>query len=114
MNDGSPNRPPATQYRLAKLRRVGRMFVHVTEIANDGSRVINLVGDSHFPILTFFAWSEPVRATDWTEEHRFLTTSESRPERRWHFGPHDTAEAVRRAARRYLLRSPCHPAAGPP
>jgi len=74
------------------------MLVHVTKIANDGSRVVNLVGESHVPSLTFFAWSEPVRATDWTEEHRFLTTSESRPEKRWHFGPHDTAEAVRRGS----------------
>ena len=67
------------------------------EIANDGSRVINPVGELMFRTLRF-CLEEPVRAADSTGEHRFPPTSEIRREKRWHFRPHDTAEAVRRAS----------------
>jgi hypothetical protein len=96
--DGAEQRTPpvrfATRYRLIGPAELAAC-VRVTEIANDGSRDINPVGELMFRSLTFFVWSEPVRAADSTAEHRFLPTSGILRKKRWHFRPHDTAEAVR-------------------
>src|SRR6516162_11786842 len=88
LNDFNPNRPPATQYPPDKLGPRAR--------ARNGPTTVRAssMGELMSPSLTFFVWSEPVRAADSMEEHRFLPTSEIRREKRWRFRPHDTAEAV--------------------
>src|SRR6516164_826693 len=77
MND----RPPATEYRLAKLRRAGRMLMPVTEIASDGSLVVNLVGESHVPSLTFFCL-ERARPGDRLDGRTSLPDHKRKPPRK--------------------------------
>ena len=101
--DGAQERTPAgvlstTSIQIAlqqlstRLISLGRVLVRVTEMPTTVRA--SSMGELMSPSLTFFVWSEPVPATVWTEEHRFLPTSEIRRERRWRFRPHDTAEAV--------------------
>src|SRR6516162_4384231 len=94
LNRGPPPVRFATRYRLIGSAELAAC-VRITEIANDGSRDINPVGELMFRALPFLFGASPSGRSDSTAEHRFLPTSGILRKKRWHFRPHDTAEAVR-------------------